>query len=306
MPSLRQLEYLLALDAHRHFRRAAESCGVSQPTLSAQLRSLEDRLGVQLVERNRTAVILTPVGRQIADVGRRMLSDAEDIRQLAVGYSHGVGGLVRLGMAPTIGPYLLPRMVPDLRATYPSLKLYVREDMPSALPRALERGQHDLLVTPQLRDRRELMSRPLFREPLYLAIPVDHPLAQKDQVDRADLHGQSVLTLESGHQLHEQVERICSEVGAELLSDYEGTSLDTVAEMVGMGMGVSFLPGLYVRSGLSQNPAVVIVKLAGAPIFRTIVLAWRKSSARSAVYQVLGDHFCDTVRREFPGFTVVG
>lgn len=305
MPSLRQLEYLLALEDRRHFRRAAESCGVSQPTLSAQLRNLEERLGIQLVERNRTTVILTPVGKQIADVGRRMLSDAEDIRQLAAGYSQGIGGLVRLGMAPTIGPYLLPRMVPDLHAAYPSLKLYVREDIPSALPQALERGQHDLLVTPQLRDRGELVAQPLFREPLYLAIPVDHPLARKEKVERADLNGQSVLTLESGHQLHEQVERICSEVGASLLSDYEGTSLDTLAEMVGMGMGLSFLPGLYVRSGLNQNPAVLAVELSGAPIYRTIVLVWRKSSARSNVYQVLGDHFRDTVRREFPEFTVI-
>lgn len=300
------MEYLLALEERLHFRRAAEACGVSQPTLSAQLRNLEDRLGVQLVERNRTTVIMTPVGTQIAAVGRRMLSDAEEIRQLAEGHGQGIGGLVRVGLAPTIGPYLLPKMVHDLHAAYPSLKLYVREDIPSALPSALERGRHDVLVIPQLRTRMELETQPLFREPLYLAVPSDHPLSKMKQIDRSDLRGQSVLTLESGHQLHEQVERVCIEVGAQLLSDYEGTSLDTLAEMVGMGMGLSFLPGLYVRSNLHQNPAITIVELRGASVFRTIVLVWRKSSARGAEFHILANHFRDTIRREFPEFTVIG
>jgi LysR family hydrogen peroxide-inducible transcriptional activator len=306
MPSLRQLEYLLALQEKRHFRRAAEACGVSQPTLSAQLRSLEDRLGVQLVERSRTTVIMTPVGQQIAAVGRRMISDAEEIRQLAAGHGQGIGGLIRVGLAPTIGPYLLPKMVHDLHAAYPSLKLYVREDIPSALPAALEQGRHDILVIPQMRERLELETRLLFREPLYLVMPASHPLSNRKRLDRSALRGQSVLTLESGHQLNEQVERICLEVGAELLSDYEGTSLDTLAEMIGMGMGLSFLPGLYVRSNLIQNPAITIAELSGAPIYRTIMLVWRRSSARSADFEILGDHFRDTVRREFPEFTVIG
>lgn len=306
MPSLRQLEYLLALQEWRHFRRAAEACGVSQPTLSAQLRSLEERLGVQLIERNRNMVIITPVGEQIAAVGRRMVSDAEEIRQLAIGHGHGIGGLVRVGLAPTIGPYLLPKMVQELRRSYPALKLYVREDIPSALPVALEQGKYDVILVPQMGQRRELLSRPLFREPLYLVMPADHPLASKRWLDRSELHGESVLTLEAGHQLNEQVERICDEVGAELLSNFEGTSLDTLAEMVGMGMGLSFLPGLYVRSNLIHNPAVTIAELSGAPIYRMIVLQWRRSSARTAQFDTLGDHFRDTVRREFPEFTVFG
>lgn len=306
MPSLRQLEYLLALEERRHFRRAAEACGVSQPTLSAQLRSLEKRLGVQLVERNRTTVIMTPVGRQIAAIGRRMLSDAEEIRHLAAVQGRGMSSMIRLGLPPTIGPYLLPRMIPDLHAAYPNLKLYVREDIPEALPPALERGLHDVLVMPLSINRQDLEVQPLFREPLYLAMAVDHPLATRSKLNRRDLRGYAVLTLESGHQLHEQVKMLCDEVGAKLMSDYEGTSLDTLREMVGMGMGLSFLPGLYVQSSLSEDRTIKVSAISGAPIYRTVGLVWRKSSARTQEFLVLAEHFREAVRRDFPQFTIIG
>ncbi len=305
MPSLRQLEYLIALEERRHFRRAAEACGVSQPTLSAQLRSLEKRLGVQLVERNRTTVIMTSVGRQIAAIGRRMLSDAEEIRQLAAAQGQSMGGMIRLGLPPTIGPYLLPRMISDLHATYPNLKLYVREEIPTSLPLALERGLHDVLVMPLSVNRQDLEVQPLFREPLYLAMAADHPLATRGELNRRDLRGYAVLTLESGHQLHEQVKQLCDEVGAKLMSDYEGTSLDTLREMVGMGMGLSFLPGLYVQSSLSQDTTIKVSAVSGAPIYRTVGLVWRKSSVRKQEFQILANHFRDAVRREFPQFTII-
>lgn len=305
MPSLRQFEYLLALEECRHFRRAAENCGVSQPTLSVQLRALEERLGAQLVERNRNRVILTPVGAEIAVIARRVLRDVEEIRHLATRPGTGMGGMVRMGMAPTIGPYLLPKMIPDLHAAYPELRLYVREDYPDALPPALEQGRHDVLVVPLPVNRVELETEAIFREPLYLALAADHPLATKKRIDRRDLRGQSVLALESGHQLRDQVERLCAEVGARLLSDYEGTSLDTLREMVGMGMGLSFLPGLYVRSNLGRNSAIKVAELGGAPIYRTIGAVWRKSSIRGDEFRTLADHFRNTVRREFPEFTIV-
>ena len=270
MTSLRQLEYLLALEECRHFRRAAEHCGVSQPTLSAQLRALEEQLDAQLVERSRSRVLLTPIGVEIAKIARRVLRDVEEIRHVAAGPKTGMGGMVRMGLAPTVGPYLLPRMIPDLHAAYPELKLYVREDFPAALPQALEQGRHDVCVLPLPVNRQELETEPVFREPLYLAMPADHRLAQKRRINRRDLSGQSILAIESGHNLHEQVEGLCAEVNAHLLSDFEGTSLDTLREMVGMGMGLSFLPGLYVRSSLGQDPAIAVAELGGPKIFRTI------------------------------------
>jgi LysR family transcriptional regulator, hydrogen peroxide-inducible genes activator len=305
MPSLRQFEYLLALEEHRHFRRAAEHCGVSQPTLSAQLCVLEDRLGAQLVERSRSRVLMTPIGTEIAAVARRVLRDVEEMRHLADRPRSGIGGTVRIGLAPTIGPYLLPKMIPDLHAAYPDLKLHVREDFPDALPPALEEGRHDVLVVPLPVDRKELETEPIFREPLYLAMAVDHPLASRKWIDRRALRGQSVLTLESGHQLYGQVKRLCDEVGAKTLSDYEGTSLDTLREMVGMGMGLSFLPGLFVKSSLVQNPTIKVVEVKGAPIYRLIGMVWRKSSSRGEEFRTLAEHCRTTIRREFPEFPIM-
>lgn len=305
MPSLRQFEYLLALQDHRHFRRAAEHCGVSQPTLSTQLCVLEERLGAQLVERSRSRVLMTPIGTEIAAVARRILRDVEEMRHLADQPEAGIGGTVRMGLAPTIGPYLLAKMIPDLHAAHPRLKLHVREDFPDALPPALEEGRHDVLIVPLPVDRIELQTEPLFREPLYLAMAADHPLASRKTIDRRALRGQQILTLESGHNLHEQVERLCAEVGAQPLSDYEGTSLDTLREMVGMGMGLSFLPGLFVKTNLAQDNAIKVVELRGPPIFRLVGMVWRKSSARGKEFHTLAEHCRITVRREFPEFMIV-
>ena len=305
MPTLRQLEYLVALERHRHFRRAAEQCGISQPTLSAQLRALEDRLGVRLVERPPTRVLMTDVGAEISSLARRILQDVEEIRHLAASQGAGLSGVVRMGLARTVGPYILPRMISELHAAYPALKLYVREDLPAALPIELESGRQDVIVTPLPIQPTDLESEAVFREPLYLALPVDHPLALKKRIERRDLRGQEVLSLETGHQLHEQVMALCEEVGARVLADYEGTSLDTLREMVGMGMGLSFLPGLYVRSSLGQDTSLRITTVSGAPIFRTIGLAWRKSTIRRDQFRALADHFRTSVKREFPDFTIL-
>ncbi len=302
MPSLRQLEYLVALSETRHFRRAAEKVGVSQPTLSAQLRALEDRLGVQLVERSRGGVIFTVIGESVLGLARRILRDVQEIRDTTVSHGTEFGGTIRLGLPPTIGPYLLPRMLPQLHKAYPDFKLYVREDVPQELPGALQAGRHDVLITPLPVRGEELHSVPVFREPLFIALPADHPLAGEEAIDRSDLTGQSILTLEAGHQLHEQVEAICEEFGARLLFDFAGTSLDTLRQMVGMGMGLSFLPGLYVRSVLERDPGVKALPIRGRSLSRTVGMVWRKTSARGAEFRRLADYVRQTVERDFPDF----
>lgn len=279
MPSIRQIEYLVALHQMRHFRRAAEQVGVSQPTLSVQLKAMEERLGGQLVERSRSGVIFTPLGESIIGNARRILRDVQEIRETALSYGKAFGGTIRLGLPPTIGPYLLPRMLPNLHTAYPSLRLYVREEVPQTLPRALQDGRYDVLITPLPVRGLDLESQPLFREPLFITMASDHPLAAKHEIERGDLRGQSILTLEAGHQLHEQVEAMCEEFGARLQFDFEGTSLDTLRQMVGMGSGLSFLPGLYVRSVLGQDDSVKARQIKGAAIFRTIGLVWRRTSA---------------------------
>lgn len=300
MPSLRQLEYLIALAETHHFRRAADKVGVSQPTLSAQLATLEENLGAQLVERSRSRVLLTPLGLEVERIARRVLRDIQELRDICE-FQHGqLSGTIRLGLPPTIGPYLLPQLVPRVHKAYPDLKLYVREEVPHGLPARLEEGHHDVVVMPLPVQSDELSSIALFREPLYLAVPADSDLAKSDVLERRELRGQAVLTLESGHHLHEQVEAICDEFGAIPLSNFEGTSLDTLRQMVGMGMGISFLPGLYVHRVLTKDRSVKILELKGRAMYRTIGMFWRKTSARGSEFEELAGHIRETVRRDFP------
>ncbi|MBU2531637.1 MAG: hydrogen peroxide-inducible genes activator [Alphaproteobacteria bacterium] len=305
MPSLRQLEYLLAIQDERHFRRAAAKMGISQPTLSAQLSTLEQALGAQLVERSRSRVLLTPVGKEVAEIARRIVRDVQEIRDVATHKLGEPGGTIRLGLPPTIGPYLLPRVIPRIHRAYPHLKLYVREDVPRNLPDGLDQGKYDVVIMPVPVRAQGLESISLFREPLYLVVPADSDLSQRDYIERKDLKGRSILTLESGHHLREQVEALCEEFGAELLTDYEGTSLDTVRQMVGMGMGLSFLPGLYVHSTLGRDGSVKLVELKGRSLYRTIGLLWRDTSARKPEFEQLAQHIRDTVRKSFSRFPIL-
>ena len=280
MPTLRQLEYLVAVSDTRNFRRAADKVNTTQPTLSEQLKALEDRLGAQLVERSRSRVVLTPVGNELVEIARRMLRDAQEIRAIAHNHSGRLAGVVRIGLSPTIGPYMLPRMVPELKSRFPGLKLYVREDMPLKLARALDEGALDLIVTPLPIRGADFTSVPLFREPIYVAVSSDHPMARKSHAKREDLAGQDVLTMGPGYHLHDFAEALCEELGARLRMDYEGTSLDTLREMVATGLGITFLPALYVKSVVDRDPSLRTLELQGRPLYRSIGMIWRKSSAR--------------------------
>ena len=305
MPSLRQLEYLLAVDEQRHFRRAAAKTGVSQPTLSAQLSTLEQTLGAQLVERSRSRVLLTPIGQEIADIARRILRDVQEIRDVATHKLGEPGGTIRLGLPPTIGPYLLPRVIPRIHRAYPDLKLYVREDVPMNLPDGLDVGKYDVIIMPLPVRAEGLEAVPLFREPLYLVVPADSQLSHRDHIERKELKGQSILTLEAGHHLREQVETLCEEFGANLRTEYEGTSLDTVRQMVGMGMGLTFLPGLYVNTTLGRDSSVKAIVLRGRALYRTIGLLWRDTSARKPEFEQLAQHIRETVKRSFSQFAIL-
>ena len=306
MPNLRQLEYLVALDETRHFRRAAERANTTQPTLSEQLKALEVRLGAQLVERTRNKVMITPLGAQIVQIARRMLADADEIRALAISGGRELAGILRLGLPPSIGPYLLPLVIPELQKRYRELKLYVREELPSELPSALGEGRHDLVLSLLPANHGEIASEELFREPLYLTVARDHPLAGKAKVTRADLKGQDILALGRGHQLHDAVLALSEEFGARLRFDYEGTSLDTLREMVAMGLGLTFLPGLYCRAVADRDDSIVAVELSERSIYRTVGIMWRRTSARGEQYRALAQLLRGLTGREFPDCTVLG
>jgi LysR family transcriptional regulator, hydrogen peroxide-inducible genes activator len=299
VPNIRQLEYLVALADTLNFRRAAERTNTSQPTLSEQLKALEDRLGAQLVERSRPRVMLTPIGIQTVEIARRILRDANEIRAVAANGGQELSGLLRLGLPPTIGPYLLPKIIPALRANYPSLKLYLREEPPQSLVHALDEGALDVIVTLLPVASADFRSCHLFREPLHLVVGADHPLASQTSVQRSALEGQDVLTLGPQHQLHEVVHALCEEFGARLRYDFEGTSLDTLREMVVMGLGITFLPGLYVRREIMTDPSLKVLELHGRSLYRTVGMVWRKTSARQTSYERLATFFQNAVTHEF-------
>lgn len=305
MPTLRQLEYLVELSRERHFRRAAEKLGVSQPTLSAQLRTLEERLGAQLIERNRTQALITPAGQQIVEIARRMLRDHQEIYDVAKTSGDALGGLIRLGVPSTIGPNLLPLILPELHRLHPDLTLHVREDVPRNLPEALANGTHDVLLVPLPVRGAHLVTQPIFREPLKVAMAEDHPLAARPSLTRGDLRDQRVLTLEQGHQLQEQVVAICEEFGADLAFDLEGTSLDTLSQMVATGAGITFLPGLYVERTVNADSGLMIRDLEGRALSRTIGAVWRETSTRGDDFALLITFIRAALGRHFPHFMLI-
>ena len=284
VPTLRQLHYLVALADLKHFGRAAGAAHVSQPTLSQQLRALEQRLGVTLVERRLAGAELTPVGREIAERARRVLVGVEDIRALAGRAAEGAAGVIRLGVTPTLGPYLMPQIVAALHREQPDLRLYIREGIPGEQARELARGQLDMLLSPLPIAGEELAVEPLLRERLLLVAPEGHELAQRRRITRADLAGIPILSLDHRHHFHRQVARLCEEDGMILLRDYEGTSLDSVRQMVGSGLGFAILPDLYIRSEVGGRAGVAVLEVDGWTPWRSLAAAWRKGAAMSPTY----------------------
>lgn len=305
MPTLRQLEYLVALSETGHFRHAAERLNATQPTLSEQIKALETRLGAQLVERSRGGVLLTPLGTEVVRIARRMLADADDIRTLATTDAGTLAGVLRLGLPHTIGPYLLPLLIPTLKAAYPNLKLYVREELPHNLARSLADGHHDLILTLLPLKDAGLASAALFEEPLSLAVSNAHRLADCQTAKLSDLAGEDVLALGEGYQLHDVVVSLCRDAEARLRLDYEGTSLDTLREMVAMDLGVTFLPGLYVRAIAHADHNIRIIPFQGRRLQRPVGLAWRVTSARQSVYASLAALLRETIADHWPDLTVL-
>lgn len=304
--TLKQLRCLVALQETKHFRRAAERCHITQPSLSAQIQNIEATLGVQLVERSRSGVAFTPVGRDVVERAQRVLEGIQGIVDYASGAQKGLVGTIRLGTKPTLGPYLLPHVVARLHRRYPDLNLYVREGSPHELSHDLSAGVHDVMLSQLPVVGAELVTRRLFREPLYLALAVDHPLAQRDEVGPRDLAGLHVLSLNPQYQLHDQIAGLCEEYGATLLRDYEGTSLDALRHMVGMGMGVTFMPSLYVHSEIHARSEVVVKRLKGHPFSRSVGLVWRKSAGRADAYEQIADVIRDIADRKFKDIVVEG
>lgn len=287
MPSLRQLQYLVALADAQHFGRAAASVNVSQPTLSQQLRALETRLGITLVERGDTPVQLTPVGREVAARARDILIGVEDLRGLARRSVTGLAGTVRFGVTPTIGPYLLPPVVARLHRAYPDMRLHMREGIPDDQLAELRRGALDMVLTPLPVTGAGLEIEPLFRERLHLVAAPDNPLVGKRMLTKADLAGSGILSLDRRHHFHRQAVDICEDLNADLLRDYEGTSLDSLRQMAGSGLGMAILPELYLQSEAGGEDMVHRLTIADWSATRSIAAVWRRGAAYADSYRVI-------------------
>ena len=287
--TLRQLHYFCELAATGNFRRAAEHAGVTQPSLSAQIQLLEAQLGQSLVERGTTTATLTPVGREILRHAQAILSDVRLLEDIARSDPDGLTGTIRLGASPTLGPYLLPQVVARLHRDHPDLRLHVREGLPDDLMRDLASGTHDVVLAqlPIIGDQFFVM--PLFNEPLLLAMAQDDPLAVHEQIAPHMLAGRGLLTLSPQYRLSDQIQALGKIAGAPVLRDYEGTSLDAVRQMAGMGMGIALLPALYVRSEIRDHDDVTVRPLMSHVIEREVGLVWRKSAVRANAYQRLAD-----------------
>ncbi|MEM7722623.1 MAG: hydrogen peroxide-inducible genes activator [Pseudomonadota bacterium] len=305
MVTLQQLKYLTAIADTLHFRRAADRCHVTQPTLSAQLSTMEQKLGVQLVERSRARVVLTPDGEDIAARARTVLREVDEIVTIARRGTQSLGGTIRVGVVQSLGSYLLPLVIPDLHASHPDLKLYVREGLASDLLVRLDDGALDLLFFPLPATGHDLEDARLFREPLQVVTSTDHPLSAVNRIPRDSLKGETLLTLEPGHRLHEQVREICEASGAKLSLDYGATSLDTIRQMVAMGLGISLLPALYIRSEVRPNTLVTARPLDGPQPFRTVGMVWRKRAARAGEYAELAQILRAILRKTAPEVTVI-
>lgn len=297
MSTLRQLTYLVALADYRHFRRAADAVHVSQPTLSQQLRALEARLGVTLVERGESPVQLTPVGREVVDRARQVLLAVKDMEDMTRRAAAGMGGTIRFGVTPTLGPYLMPGIVALLHRHYPDMRLYVREGIPDEQLRELARGELDMILSPLPVGGSGLHIEPLFREPLHIVSPPDHPVALKAVVRQTDLAGAGFLSLDQRHHAHRDTRDLCEQFGARLLEDYHGTSLDALRQMCGSGLGFALLPELYLRSEAGGADMVKRLSLEDWSASRSIAAVWRNGAAYSDSYRIIADMIAAEARR---------
>jgi len=286
-PTLRQLEYLVAIADLGSFHRAARACGVSQPGLSAQIRQLETLLDLRVLERDRRRVLLTAAGDALVRRARAVLAEARGLVETATALQRPLCGALRLGVIPTVAPYLLPRALPRVRHRHPELRLRLREAQTADLVAALARGELDVLLLALEAPLGDLETHALFRDPFHVAVPVNHPLARRRRVREQDLAGEPVLLLDDGHCLRAQALAVCRDAGAEEQSDFRATSLGTLIEMVCGGAGVTLLPGLALASE-TRRPGLAVVPFAKPAPHRTIGLAWRPSSGRAAEFALLG------------------
>jgi LysR family hydrogen peroxide-inducible transcriptional activator len=286
LPTVKQLQYLVALRRYGHFGKAADACFVTQSTLSAGLRELETLLGVTLVERTRRVVRFTALGEKIADKAIAVLRETEELAEMARAQGRPLHGELRMGVIPTIAPFLLPTMLPRLREQWPELKLYLREETSNAACEALHRGQLDCVLLALPFACGEVDDTPLFDDPLFVAYPRgEAPSA--GSIGAAEIDEDRLLLLEDGHCLKDHALSACNRPELRAHAAMMGTSLHTLVQMVDNGLGLTFVPGMAIEAGILSGTGVEAKPLRSDHPFRRIALIWRRSSPREGEFQML-------------------
>lgn len=287
LPTLKQLQYLVALHEHGHFGRAADACFVSQSTLSAGLRELETLLGVTLVERTRRVVRFTALGDQVVAKAHRLLREGEELAALVQAHGAPLTGELRMSVIPTIAPFLLPRILPRLRHERPSLKLFLREEPSAAAVESLHHGRADCVLLALPFATGEVETAHLFHDRLLVAFPKDDPRDPPQSIAPALIDEARLLLLEDGHCLKDHVLAACNRPELRASASVIGTSLHTLVQMVDNGLGLTMLPEMAVNAGILQGTQIVARPLESDHASREIALVWRKNSPRAEEFRML-------------------
>jgi LysR family transcriptional regulator, hydrogen peroxide-inducible genes activator len=283
-PTVKQLRYFVTVVETGSFRRAAERLGISQPTLTAQIAAMEKTLDATVLERSRSGTLASPMGRAVLPHAYAILKESHEITNLARDAARSPSGTHRLGVPYTLGPYLLPDVIPDIHRAFPSLRIFVKEAPPQQLERGLRDGLYDFILTPLPLDVPDMTVEHLFDEPLHVVAPPDHPLTQQRGIGREAFAGENFLVIEERHRFFLSVQQLAERDGFRLRRDFEGTSLDTLRHMIGTGIGLSFMPALYIRSEIEPRQDVSVLDINFELPKRGIALAWRQNSPQKHLY----------------------
>ena len=282
--NIRDLKYFVAVAELGHFGKAAEKCFVSQPTLSGQIKKLEEELGIKLLERSNRKVMLTDFGRDAITSAKKILTEVETIKEIAARQQDPLSGKFKLGAFPTLASYIFPDLVSDLKSEMGNLRLILIEEKTDFLIEKLKTGKIDaaLLALPIYDDT--LNFQPLFDDPFYLAVPPHHPLAEKSEIDQNKLSDYQLLLLEEGHCLRDQALDVCQKHDSSEEQDFRATSIETLRQMVKAGSGITLMPEIAIHS---EEKDIRYIPFKAPKPFRTIGLVWRKTTTRQAVIDLL-------------------
>ncbi|MEZ8141302.1 MULTISPECIES: DNA-binding transcriptional regulator OxyR [Enterovibrio] len=293
--NIRDLEYLVALSEHQHFRKAAEACFVSQPTLSGQIRKLEDELGVMLLERTSRKVLFTDAGMQLVRQAQKILMEVKVLEEMASQQGEEMSGPLHVGFIPTIGPYLLPYIVAAIKQAFPELELFLHEAQTHQLVQQLDEGKLDCIIVATVKETEHFKEIPLYLEPMLVAVPESHRWAKEKEITMPSLHGENLLMLADGHCLRDQALGFCFAAGAKEDTRFRATSLETLRNMVAAETGITLLPKLSVPKSMHRD-GVVYIKAVDPEPTRLVTLDYRPGSPLRTRYEKLAVVIADSMK----------